>query len=301
MKSKPPELDKKDPDSIYNWIVYKLSSPEFGDPLKFYIQDNCETFMNVNAENTFEQGNIFNNFNLILESLLSNILAEGNITQEQFLQATERGLNDPKNQKYFNIIISLGNYIYFKIIMIRYNQQRIALAKYNSNKEKEKEKQMNDKLINEITPELVNLILQKDELQHPLDEDMKENLEEEIKRRLNIIEEEERRRTKKKKEEPKKKEEENKKNVEKDDKKYINIHSEENKDGVFVNVYDKQNMILSPLVKNPYFPNPFKRDNKPKEEKQGNGKELTKDIIEKSLEDSIMKYEDILLFLNDEK
>ena len=56
MESKPPELDKKDPDSIYNWIIYKLSSPEFGDPLKFYIKDNCETFMNIQENFNINSG-----------------------------------------------------------------------------------------------------------------------------------------------------------------------------------------------------------------------------------------------------
>jgi hypothetical protein len=286
-KPKPTMLNKNDPDSVYNWIVYKLSLPEFSDPIKIYINDNCSTFVNIVGENSHEQGNIFNTFNVILESLLNNILDEGHITQEDFLKAADRGLNDPKYRKYFNQILSLGNYGYFKVIMTKRNYQKIRQAEGKMNNEKEK--QIFDNMINEITPELIKLILETDEFaQYQSDENMKNSLEDEIKRRLSIIEEEERRRALKQKQVPKK-EGENKQK--KDDKKYINQNPEEKVDSVKNS--DKQNNLLLPLLKKDYIPNPYKRD-------KGNEVELKKDIIQNSVKQSIIKYEDMLELINDD-
>ena len=55
-------LDKNNPDSIYNWICFKISSPAFRNIIKDYIDDNCNIFIDVD-ENTFQQGKLFNEFN----------------------------------------------------------------------------------------------------------------------------------------------------------------------------------------------------------------------------------------------
>jgi len=68
-QNKPPiVLNKNDPDSLYNWIAYKVSCPEFRNPIKNYIDENCSTFVDID-ENSFEQGQLFNEMNLLIEYL----------------------------------------------------------------------------------------------------------------------------------------------------------------------------------------------------------------------------------------
>ena len=94
-------LDKNNPDSIYNWLCFKITSPGFRLLIKDFIDDNCSCFIDVD-ENTFQQGQLFNEFTQLIENLLNDLLIEGGLSQEQFLAAAERGLEDQKYKKYFD-------------------------------------------------------------------------------------------------------------------------------------------------------------------------------------------------------
>ena len=138
-----PALDKNKPDSIYNWLCYKVSSPSFRNVIKDFIDDNCITFLDVD-ENSFQQGQLFNEFNQLLENLLGDVLIEGGITQEQFALAAERGLSDDKYKKYFDQIINFSDYSFFKKIMTKRNYQlmkRIEEQMEQQKKEMEKKKE----------------------------------------------------------------------------------------------------------------------------------------------------------------
>ena len=97
-------LDKSNPDSIYNWVAKKISGPSFRNIIKDFIDDNCSIFLDI-EENTFQQGQIFNEFNQLLENILNDVLEEGGLTNEEFLVAAERGLTDQKYKKYFDSAI----------------------------------------------------------------------------------------------------------------------------------------------------------------------------------------------------
>ena len=53
MNKNSPELNKNTPDSIYNWVEYKVSCPQFRNPIKNYVDENCFTFIDID-ENSFE-------------------------------------------------------------------------------------------------------------------------------------------------------------------------------------------------------------------------------------------------------
>ena len=133
-------LDKNNPDSIYNWIAEKISSPSFRNIIKDFIDDNCSSFIDV-EENNFQQGELFNEFNQLIENLLNDLLVEGGLTQEQFLIASQRGLEDKKYKKYFNQIINLtSDYNLFKSLMTKRNYQLIKRVEEQMDKiQKEKE------------------------------------------------------------------------------------------------------------------------------------------------------------------
>ena len=118
------DLDKNNPDSIYNWLTKKITSPSFRNIIKDFIDDNCSLFIDVD-ENTFQQGQLFNEFTQLIENILGDLLTEGGITQEQFLAAAERGLNDKKYKKYFDQLLNFSEYNYFKKMMTKRNYQII--------------------------------------------------------------------------------------------------------------------------------------------------------------------------------
>ena len=147
-----PTLDKNNPESIYNWLCFKISSPGFRNIMKDFIDDNCNIFIDVD-ENTFQQGQLFNEFNQLLENLLSDLLVEGGLTQEQFLLAAEKGLSDEKYKKYFDQILNLSDYNYFKKVMTKRNYQLIKrveeqMAQAKKEIEMKKEQEMKKKNTN---------------------------------------------------------------------------------------------------------------------------------------------------------
>ena len=202
------DLDKNNPDSIYNWITKKITSPSFRNIIKDFIDDNCSLFIDVD-ENTFQQGQLFNEFTQLIENILGDLLTEGGITQEQFLAAAERGLNDKKYKKYFDQLLNFSEYNYFKKMMTKRNYQIIkkieeSIALQQKEKEikqmeemekKEKEAKGKNKTEREIEEEkqrrLLHQFLNQEE-EEELQKAIQKSLEiEDEKRKIAIIEEEE--------------------------------------------------------------------------------------------------------------
>ena len=77
--------------------------------------------------------------NQLIENLLNDVLAEGQLTQEDFLKAAERGIEDKKYKKYFNQLINFQNYVFFKSFMTRRNYQIIQMAEKQMKEENEKQ------------------------------------------------------------------------------------------------------------------------------------------------------------------
>ena len=102
----------------YDYIVETISSPQFRNPIKDFIDRNCESFIGI-EENSFEQGKIFKEFTELIETLLSISLMDVGITDEMFCLAAKRGLENQIAKKYFEQLISFTNYNYFKNLMTK--------------------------------------------------------------------------------------------------------------------------------------------------------------------------------------
>ena len=144
-------LDKNNPDSIYNWVAKKISGPSFRNIIKDFIDDNCSLFIDI-EENTFQQGQIFNEFNQLLENILGDVLQEGGLTQEQFLEAAQRGLEDKTYKKYFDQLLNFSDYTFFKRIMTKRNYTLIK--KFEEQIEQQKKEEEEKKLEEEKQKEL---------------------------------------------------------------------------------------------------------------------------------------------------
>lgn len=172
-----------DTEWIYDYVVQIIKSPEFRNPIKDFIDENCGTFIGTD-ENTFEQGGLFKEFVMLIENLLEASLKELGVTDEMFCLAAKKGLEQPEDKKYFEQLISFTNYNYFKNMMTKRNLQLEEMA-YNEMKAKlEMEKGNNQAQIKEM--EEMAKKKEKEEMDYAIK--MSLALEEEI-RKLKAIEE----------------------------------------------------------------------------------------------------------------
>ncbi len=58
-----------------------------------------------------------------MDELLCELMAEVEITQEQFLEACDKAQTDPKHKKIVNQIMAVENFIAFKKLMIKRNTE----------------------------------------------------------------------------------------------------------------------------------------------------------------------------------
>ena len=140
--------EEADLDWVYDIVLQLIRSPEFRNPIKDFIDDNCNTFIGV-EENTFEQGALHKQFVQLIDNLLDTITKDLGITEEMFCLAAKKGLKEPKAKKYFEQLISFTNYNYFKNLMTKRNFQleelayKQMMADKNQNKEEEGEEDEN--------------------------------------------------------------------------------------------------------------------------------------------------------------
>ena len=131
--------DKEILDWIYCTVLQVIKSPEFRNPLKDFIDENCGSFIGID-ENTFEQGELHKEFISLADNLLETMTKELDITEEMFCMAAKRGLEDDKeNRKYFEQLIAFNNYTYFKNLMTKRNLHLEKLAYEAMMKDKQKE------------------------------------------------------------------------------------------------------------------------------------------------------------------
>ncbi len=122
-------------DVLYDYVLQFIRSPLFRNPIKNFIDENCQIFDNE-LENSFEHTKIHNKYMELIESLLENAMRDLGISNEKFLELAELGLDKPKDKKYFEQIINNEDYLYFKDLMYKRNIQleQEALAVLTKNR-----------------------------------------------------------------------------------------------------------------------------------------------------------------------
>lgn len=170
----------KDYEWIYEYVLQTIKSPEFRNPIKQFIDENCNSFIGI-EENTFEQGGLFKEFVLLIENYLETSFKELGISDEMFCLAAKKGLENPNDKKYFEQLISFNNYNYFKNLMTKRNLQ---LEKMAYEEMKNANNQTNQQQINQQDLEMLKK-LEEDELKAAIQ--MSLSLEEE-KKKLKAIE-----------------------------------------------------------------------------------------------------------------
>lgn len=88
--------------------------------MQSFIDEYCVAF-DEEDENKFEFTAIHNNFKKLVDELLSDILAEVEIQQEQFLLACSSHQQNKLHQSVINQIMSAEDFVAFKYLMTRRN------------------------------------------------------------------------------------------------------------------------------------------------------------------------------------
>lgn len=120
-------MANEDLEWMYDYIFQAIKSPEFRNPIKDFIDDNCDSFIGVD-ENTFQQGELHKQFKNLIDNLLETLTTDIGISEEMFCLAAKKGLENEESKKYFEQLISFTNYNYFKNLMTKRNLQLEALA-----------------------------------------------------------------------------------------------------------------------------------------------------------------------------
>ena len=181
------KLNRNDPDSLYYWIANKISSYEFRNIIKKFIDEKCDIFFDDN-EQSFQHGQIFNSMNLLIEKQLKSILEEGNITEEDYKNASERGKTDIKYKKYFNQIEKFKQYPFFKSVMVKRNKEIMLMAEKQMNRMTPNQIDNNNEQKIDLTPELLSKLFEND---NEIKKVMKKSYNKEEKRKIEVTNNEE--------------------------------------------------------------------------------------------------------------
>lgn len=154
-------LNKNDSDSLYYWIANKISSHEFRSVLKNFIDENCKIFFD-DDKNTSIRCKIFNEMKILVENLLNSVLKEGNITEEDYKKASQRGKTDIKYKKYFIQIEKFKQYPFFKSLMVKRNQEIHHMKEKQMNLMENNQIDNNENQKIDLTPELLAKLFEND-------------------------------------------------------------------------------------------------------------------------------------------
>ena len=102
-------------------IIGFLRSPRWKTPVMGFIDDNCIAFDDED-EHKLEFTKIHNEFKKIVEGLLEELMAELGVSDAQFVEACERAEQNPVHKKIVDQIAAVEDFIAFKKLMVKRNQ-----------------------------------------------------------------------------------------------------------------------------------------------------------------------------------
>lgn len=122
---------------LYDYIIQFLRSPGWRVPILTFIDEYCVLFDNSD-ENKFVYSDIHEEFKKMIDVLLENLTLEINITSELFVKAIAMGLKNKQHRRIFEQIIACDNFLSFKKLMIKRNNELEQEALHALNAEESK-------------------------------------------------------------------------------------------------------------------------------------------------------------------
>ncbi|CDW71873.1 UNKNOWN [Stylonychia lemnae] len=109
-------------DWFFDLIITFLKSPRWKTPILSFLDEHCVIFDN-DDENKLEYTIIHNDFKKIVDELLCELMAELDITQEQFMEACDKAQENPIHKKVVDQLIAVDNFMAFRKLMIKRNSE----------------------------------------------------------------------------------------------------------------------------------------------------------------------------------
>ena len=119
--SKPP-AEEGENDWFFDIIINFLRSPRWKTPIMSFLDHHCIIFDNE-EENKLEYTPVHNEFKNLVEDLIGCLLAELEVTQEQFMDACEKANKNPIHKKIVDQIVAVDNFVAFKKLMCKRNTE----------------------------------------------------------------------------------------------------------------------------------------------------------------------------------
>lgn len=92
-----------------------------------FLDENCLVF-DTEDENKLEYTAIHNYFKKIVDDLLSELMAELGVSQDQFLEACTKASANPLHKKIVDQITAVDNFVAFKKLMVKRNTELNEMA-----------------------------------------------------------------------------------------------------------------------------------------------------------------------------
>lgn len=106
-----------------------------------FLDDKCILF-DGEEENKLEFTSIHNEFKKLVEGLLEELMQDLGVTDSQFVKACEKAAANPVHQKIVDQILAVDNYLAFKKLMVKrnneMNQQAMAMEMVNQGAQQKK-------------------------------------------------------------------------------------------------------------------------------------------------------------------
>jgi len=115
---------------LFDYVIEFLRSPIWQTPVNTFIDENCAAFSDDDAEHKLIHTELHSKFNKLIESLLSNNLKQIGVSDEQFIEAVQKGLTSshPLNRLLFDQIVASTDFLVFRTIMKSRNGELDAEA-----------------------------------------------------------------------------------------------------------------------------------------------------------------------------
>lgn len=113
-------INKINFEKNYIEVVDYIKSVTFRAPMKKFIDNNCEHFENK-EENSHFNKQLHDEFKTLVENLLIAIKEDLSINDNDFLKIAKVGLEHSIDKPYFEQILNVDNYEWFKTVMVKRN------------------------------------------------------------------------------------------------------------------------------------------------------------------------------------
>ena len=112
---------------FFDMIIGFLRSPRWKTPVMSFLDEKCIEF-DGEEENKLDHTATHAEFKTLVEGLLEELMKDLGVSDSQFVQACEKASKNPVHQKIVDQIMAVDNFLSFKKLMVKRNNELNAQA-----------------------------------------------------------------------------------------------------------------------------------------------------------------------------